>query len=306
MKTNENEFKQSAVLVVSVMGGLVAVLTLTLVWLVGSEFGAENELVKLRAQMVDVEISQAKAMEALKTADSKLAKLKARQPVPASADTGFPPNHKDASSLQAKVLAAEADAERAGKSADVAREELRHAIEQSRKLEENFKAQIAQLQSEKEAALKNNPLESPQDRAAVENLKTQLASTLTLLKNANDEIQTLRKELGDQSKPAVSTLPPRVPLPTQPISSPPAQPVAERSKIFGQIVAVDSPNFFSVAHLNSTQGVVAGSSLTVTRQGIPVGILKVNRVLEKNVVITTLSPDLRDKVRKGDQVFLEP
>jgi antitoxin (DNA-binding transcriptional repressor) of toxin-antitoxin stability system len=48
-----------------------------------------------------------------------------------------------------------------------------------------------------------------------------------------------------------------------------------------------------------------GDSLTVTRLGKPVAILKVSRVVQQNVVIAKLTPDLRDKVRKGDEVILQ-
>ena len=60
-----------------------------------------------------------------------------------------------------------------------------------------------------------------------------------------------------------------------------------------------------VVQLNTTKSVLAGGALAVTRQGIPVGILNVYRVGPQNVVFAALTPDLRGKVRVGDQVTLQ-
>jgi len=304
MKTNEVKIKQSTVQVITVLAGLLLAVTVALVWLVSNEFGAENQLGKTRASLAELELTHKQAIADQAAREAELLRLQQSATVQDTAGLAAGPANDD---LLTKVKTAEAIAQKARRDAEVAQGELRHAIDQSRNVEADYRARLAQMEKDKsDAELRAQPVAGP-DLSDVAALKSQLTSTLQLLNDANKELQTLRNALeqkGNQTAAAVQ--PPPVPAPTKQLSSPPRpNPAPATIAVFGQIAGVDPTSQFVIIQLNTTQDVNIGDSLTVTRLGKPVAILKASRVVQQNVVIAKLTPDLRDKVRKGDEVILQ-
>ena len=282
-------------MIIVVISGLLVTSVVVMVWLVINEFGAENQLIDARTKL-------GKLQQTSKRADAELIRLRARiQQAGAVQDAARLTVDKGKGDLLAKIMSAETEAGRAQKAAEVAQGELRHVIEQSRKVEENLKAQLAKAEKEKaEAEVQNS---DGQEAADIAILKKQLSATLKQLTACNAELLTLRSVASEKQETPVTT-PPPIPAPATPLSSPSVrQPIIK--SVFGQVKAVEAENQFVVIQLNTTESVLAGDALSVTRQGIPVGILKVYRVGPQGVAFTALTPDLRDKVRVGDQVILQ-
>ena len=307
MKTNEVEIRQSSVQVITVLAGLLLAVTVALVWLVSNEFGAENQLDKTRATLAELQFVHQQAVAEQSAREAELMGLQRAVTVQDTAGLAAAPANDD---LMAKVKAAEAAAQKARRDAEVAQGELRHAIDQSRKVEAGYKAQLAQSEKDRAKAESRTQPVAGQNTADVAALKSQLTSTLRLLNSANTELQTLRKALNEKGDPTTNiVLPPQVPAPTKQLSSPtlansPGLPPVGIA-VFGQIAGLDPASQFVIIQLNTTQNVNAGDSLTVTRQGKPVAILSVSRVVQQNAVVAKLTPDLRGKVRKGDEVILQ-
>jgi len=295
MKSNEGNINNYVVIIITAISGLLVTLVVVMVWLVNNEFGAENQLIDARTKL-------SKLQQTSKRADTELSRLRARfQQAGAVQDAARLTVDKGKGDLLAKIMSAETEAGRAQKAAEVAQGELRHVIEQSRKVEENLKAQLAKAEKEKAEAEAQN--RDGQEAADIAILKKQLSATLKQLTACNAELLTLRLVASEKQETPVTT-PPPIPAPATPLSSPSVrQPIIK--SVFGQVKAVEAENQFVVIQLNTTESVLAGDALAVTRQGIPVGILKVYRVGPQGVAFTALTPDLRDKVRVGDQVNLQ-
>ena len=291
-------------LIITVLSGLLVVITVAIVWLAGNEFDAEYQLSDTRIRLGELQQENEKNAVELTARDSELGRLRAQiQQLKSVQDAAQLEDDEGQENLLAKIKSAETEAGRAQKAAEVAQGELRHVIEQSRKVEENLKARLVQAEKVKAEAEAEKPNSGDQGAAEITVLKKQLNTTLQQLTAVNSELLALRA-LADEKLKTPITTPPPIPVPATPLSSPPVRhPIL--NSVFGQIKAVEAASQFVVIQLNRTKSVLAGDDLAVTRQGIPVGILKVYRVGPQNVVFAALAPDLRDKVRIGDQVTLQ-
>lgn len=300
MKSSECDMRRSAVQVITVLSGLLITVTGATVYLVSNEFEAGHQLNEMRVKLNEFQQGSEKSANELASRDSELVRLRVKlQQTDSIHETNLLVSGQNRDELLDRVNSAEVEAVRARKAVDTAQGELRHAIEQSRKLEENLKTRLARAEKGK-ADVQNSDGQEAIDITA---LKQQLNTTLQQLAAAKDELLALRSDALKKKHPTV-TAPPLIPAPVTKLSSPP-RPQSLKAPIFGQIKAVETANQFVVIQLNSTKGVLGGDSLAVTRHGIPVGILRVYRVGPQSVVFTTLTPDLRDKVRIGDQVILQ-
>ena len=299
MKSPEYDMRRSAVQVITVLSCLLLSVTGTMVYLVNNEFEAERQLNEMHSKLDEFQQEDKKAAEVLNSKKAELAALRLQLQ---QGDTVHNNNrlseNQNQNELLDRISSAETEAMLARKAAVTAQGELLHAIEQSRKLEDDLKAQLARVQKEKPDT-KNSVNQESVDITA---LKQQLNTTLQQLAVANGELLALRSDAIKKKHPTI-TAPPAIPVPATKLSSPPVQSPL-RTTVFGQVKAVEPENHFVVIQLNTSKGVLSGDSLAVTRQGIPVGILKVYRVGPQNVVFTALTPDLRGKVRVGDQVNL--
>jgi len=305
MKSIFFNIKNNAVTEIAVLSVLLVSLSVVFVWLVSNEFDAENLLGDARSQAKILHKRNNDLSSMLAVQEAEIERLNAKH---LSADIVMDDQQvlgeqeRDVSAT--KVHEAEADAERAREVAKVAQNELDYALEQSRKIERELMTQLTSLKMEKDAALKLSQNIDAIENAELDNLRNELNSALQQLEVANSELRALRRA-NDQKIPDLPFTARRpLPSPAKPLSSSPTDRQGVKS-VFGQIKAVESANHFVVIQLNKTEGVLVGDALAVTRQGMPVGILKVYRVAKQGVVFTVLTPDLRDKVRVGDFVTLE-
>ena len=299
MKPPECDMRRSAVQVIAVLTGLLITVTGTIVYLVNNEFEAEHQLNEMRVKLNGFQQDNKNIANKLPSNNDELVLLRAQlQQTDTVHKISRLTEGQNQNELLDRISSAEAETVRVRKVADTAQGELRHAIEQSRKLEDNLKAQLAKAQKENSDAQDSDKQES----VDITILKQQLDTTLQQLAVANGELLALRSDAIKKKHPTI-TAPPLIQAPTTKVSSPPAQ-QRLKAPVFGQVKAVESANQFVVIQLNTSKGVLSGDSLAVTRQGIPVGILTVYRVGPQNVVFTALTPNLRGKVRVGDQVNL--
>jgi hypothetical protein len=296
--------KNGATLIIMVLSGLLVVITVAMAWLAGNEFGAEDQLSHARTRLGELQQENKKAAVEFTTRDSELTRLRSQiQQLKSVKDAAQLADDEGRENLLIRITSAEARAKRAQNALEVVQGELKHAIEQSRIVEENLKARLDQAEKEKIEAEAKTQNGGDQEAADIAALKKQLNTTLQQLAAANSELVALRSVAVEKQESPL-TAPPPIPAPASPLSSPPVR-HPKINLVFGQIKAVEDKNQFVVVQLNTTKSVLAGGALAVTRQGIPVGILNVYRVGPQNVVFAALTPDLRGKVRVGDQVTLQ-
>ena len=304
MSSREGDMKRSAVRIIAVLAVMFAVAAAMLVWLVGNEFEAENQLNEVRAKLGELQRQSIKAAGELSARDLKMAKLREELK-----QSGAVQNVNRAIPVQGggdlltRVKSAESEAEHARKAAEVAKDELRHAIEQSQKIEKDLKTQIIDAKNGNVAINAQGHETLGNISVDTVTLEKQLKETLEELTAAKAELLVLR-HISRVARDTSVAVPPPVPAPVRPLSSTLGQLPLAGGKIHGQIKAVEAKDQFVVIQLNTITGVGIGDTLLITRQGNTVGVLKMYRVGAQNIVFATLTPDLRDKVRVGDRVTL--
>ena len=292
MKPSEADMKNSAVWVISVLSGLLTLLVFTLIWLENSKFKTENKVSVLLSRVDKLKRENTELCAKLTARDGVIAQLQAKcQHTTTAQDV-----------LLARVQSAEVEAGLARQAAEVSQRELKHAIEQSRKLENMYKGRLTQLEKDKDEVQKLSSNADHLGAREIDALKNKLNSTVLQLTEANAKLQVFQS--GDQKvKDLPLTVPPSIPPPARPLSTAIVRnPTAQA--IFGQVKAVETKNQFVLIQLNMINGVTIGDALTVTRLGVPVGVLRVYRVGTQNIVFTALTPDMNGKVLVGDEVSL--
>jgi len=306
MNSFEGDMKRSAVRVIGVLVMMLVVATAMLIWLVGNEFESKNQLSEARVKLGELRRKSVKLDRELSARDLSLVKL--REELEQSRGVGDVERETTVQGrnvLLARIRLAESEAEVAKNAAEAAKNELRHAIEQSQKIETDLKAQINQAKkSNFETETQGKKINGGETADAVA-LEMRLKETIQELSAAKAELLTLRQVSRVTRVPPSVTIPPAIPLPVRPLSSTRDQKPIMEGNVFGQIKAFDTKDQFVVIQLNTLEGVGIGDALVITRQGNDVGVLEIYRVAKHNIVFAALGKNLRDRVRVGDQVTLQ-
>ena len=305
MSSPMREINGGVAKIIAILSVLLVLLTITLVWLVVSRFFSENKLSDARAKANILIEKNSMIASSLSECEAEIVRMRASFPdknitmsnlsLRESPETG---------ELMERIRKADADVKQAREVAKVARNELAHAIEQSGQIEKRLKSRIVLLEKERDEALKSFQRSDAVGNETTVALKDELRGALRQLESANSELLALRRLQNQEKASYPKNLDKPQPVSTKPLSSS-RQVSRGNESIIGQIKAIETANQFVVIQLNTSKSVQVGDGLAVTRQGSTIGILSVYRMGPQGIVFAVLTPDLRDKIRVGDIVFMK-